>query len=685
MLLQTISDSSSQWLVAVAFGALIARLLHNKYGNGLAHVPGPLLAGYTDLWRFFIVLGRRPELVYIALHEKHGDVVRVGPRALSFADPAAAKAIYAINSGFTKSDFYPVQRTLAQGHEVQSLFNIQDEHLHAKLKRQVSSAYAMSTLVQFEPLVDSTACLLVNELSNRFAGVKGDEGICDLGAWLQYYAFDVIGQLMARMLDYAAPVGQIPILDQWLLKNPRLASNERPDHQDFLCRFLELHEKDPNFITLHRVLSLAVSNVFAGSDTTAVTLRAIFYHLLRNPTKLQALLNEIHEAEKRGDLGSATTAPWKVVHGLPYLSAVITEALRNHPAVGLPLERVTPADGAVLCGLHVPAGVIVGCHAWVVHRNEIFGSKPDTFRPERWIESPPERSQLMQNSLLSFGGGSRTCIGKNISLLEIYKVVPLILRNFEAYRRKKGKDTLMELREILSQVGQAVEDAEEESFDIFCEELPSGNLGFIDSQADEIDITVNGRDFAIKQSPTILSSSRAGGTTGAVLWKITPLVADWLSDNSNFLWKTSILSPDSTVAELGCGISGLIPLTLAPMVQNCIVTDQEYVHKLLKENLQRNYPCGGNIRDRNIRDNRTAKTTDRNKPPRQPRSTRSKPHKQTQAFLWERTGNIAFTPLDWETDYPAELRQVLKPRQPQTRPQTSMTTTPTGKIADLTS
>lgn len=214
----------------------------------------------------------------------------------------------------------------------------------------------------------------------------------------------------------------------------RLASDKPPEHRDFLSRFLELHQKDPNFITLHRVLSLAVSNVFAGSDTTAVTLRAIFYHLLRNPDKLQTLLDELADAEEKGILGSQTTAPWKVVSGLPYLSAVVTEALRLHPAVGLPLERVTPAGGAVLSGLHVPAGVIVGCSAWVLHRNEIFGPEPDAFRPERWIESPPKQLQLMQNSLLAFGGGSRTCIGKNISLLEIYKVVPLILRNFEVRR-----------------------------------------------------------------------------------------------------------------------------------------------------------------------------------------------------------------------------------------------------------
>lgn len=30
-----------------------------------------------------------------------------------------------------------------------------------------------------------------------------------------------------------------------------------------------------------------------------------------------------------------------------------------------------------------------------------------------------------------FGAGPRTCIGKNISLLEIYKIVPQIMRSFD--------------------------------------------------------------------------------------------------------------------------------------------------------------------------------------------------------------------------------------------------------------
>lgn len=54
-----------------------------------------------------------------------------------------------------------------------------------------------------------------------------------------------------------------------------------------------------------------------------------------------------------------------------------------------------------------------------------------------------------------------------------------------------------------------------ETFDLFSQERPSGNLGFIDSKSHLVELTVAGHDLAIHQSPAILSSNRAGGTTGA--------------------------------------------------------------------------------------------------------------------------------------------------------------------------
>ena len=186
----------SAWhLIAFVGLVLIWRLGINRYGGGLNHIPGPRLASLTNIWRFLVVWGRRPEVEHILLHEKYGPLVRLGPRVVSVADPAAVSAIYALNAGFVKSGFYPVQQTIAKGRRLYTLFSTTDEKFHAKLRRAVSNAYAMSTLVQFEPLVDSTTLVFLDQLQRRFADRAGLDGICDFSTWLQYYAFDVIGEL----------------------------------------------------------------------------------------------------------------------------------------------------------------------------------------------------------------------------------------------------------------------------------------------------------------------------------------------------------------------------------------------------------------------------------------------------------------------------------------------------------
>lgn len=76
----------------------------------------------------------------------------------------------------------------------------------------------------------------------------------------------------------------------------------------------------------------------------------------------------------------------------------------------------------------------------------------------------------------------------------------------------------------------------------------------------------------------------------SVVWRITPLIAAWLSSSSNFLFKCGILDTTSTVLELGCGISGIIALVVAPRVNAYVVTDQDYVMKLLKLNISENRP-----------------------------------------------------------------------------------------------
>src|SRR6266542_4992029 len=103
MLLESVDRTSLyRYLAPLLLAALTVRLLHNKYGTGINYVPGPLLAPFSDLWRFVVVAGRRPELKHIEMHRKYGKVVRLGPNVVSVSDSDAIKTIYGINTGFVK-------------------------------------------------------------------------------------------------------------------------------------------------------------------------------------------------------------------------------------------------------------------------------------------------------------------------------------------------------------------------------------------------------------------------------------------------------------------------------------------------------------------------------------------------------------------------------------------------------
>ncbi|KAL2107504.1 hypothetical protein VUR80DRAFT_5138 [Thermomyces stellatus] len=491
------------WLGLAAVAA-VAWLAKNRFNKGLNRYPGPFLASLTDWWRFWDVYGRRPEVTHIKLHEKHGDVVRLGPNYLSFSDPKALKTIYGLNKGFVKSDFYIVQQAVVKGTRLPSLFSTTDESFHAQFRRCVNSAFAMSALVQYEPFVDNTTKLFLEQTEKLYAG--NPDG-CDFTRWLQFYAFDVIGEItyskrhgfveknedvegivsyLSKLFLYVAPVGQIPFLDLLLLKNPiylklsqwglidatfpvarfaraRMAERlpglggsnailpttkaEKPAKSpDLLSKFLAAHDARPEFMTDALVQTMAVSMAFAGSETTAISLSAVFYYLLRNPRCLERLRQEIDDAARRGEFSDLESGVVTFAESqrLPYLDACVKEAFRMHPAAGLPLERIVPPGGAEIAGHFVKGGTIVGCSAWVIHRNkEVFGEDVDVYRPERWLvgegvdgkevdnEAEEKRIKAMDGCMIQFGMGPRTCIGKNISLLEIYKLVPSLLRRFE--------------------------------------------------------------------------------------------------------------------------------------------------------------------------------------------------------------------------------------------------------------
>ncbi|KAJ5194101.1 hypothetical protein N7491_001437 [Penicillium cf. griseofulvum] len=203
-----------------------------------------------------------------------------------------------------------------------------------------------------------------------------------------------------------------------------------------------------------------------------------------------------------------------------------------------------------------------------------------------------------------------------------------------------------QLIELLAN-GEEVIDVDEESFLLFAQDITSNNLGMLSPRAPSVEISINGNEYIIHQSPSLLSSHRAGGTTGAVLWKITPLFAEWVTNPSNPLWANALLSQTSTVVELGTGISALVALVLAPSVHHYIATDQEYVRKLFRTNLEANATVS-------VSSSNNSKAKSKSKASK---SSKSKPTSSPAKPI----DNISFTTLDWETDQAGSLKECMDP------------------------
>lgn len=328
----------------------------------------------------------------IALHAKHGRLVRTAHNEVSTSDPDALKAIYRAGTKFRKSDWYSVM----QGHRRFDLFAGRDENVHAQQRRNINAIYSMENLKKLEPAIDSTITFLLDRV--REVSRKGP---IDMSRWAQLFAFDVIGEVtfsrsfgflvagqddgsfasINEALVFASWIGQIPwlfwlhnfcmpVIGNWLGVNNQngalrgmafrecAARKERKsDRKDILAGLYEVQERKPDEFDDNAVLSMAMSNILAGSDTTGVSIGAVMYNLCKYPRCKSKLLEEIKETVRREQLEEDSNMPLDIGMVMPYLQACIYEGLRLHPAVGMSLPRVVPLEGYQMQGRYLPSDV----------------------------------------------------------------------------------------------------------------------------------------------------------------------------------------------------------------------------------------------------------------------------------------------------------------------------------------
>ncbi|KAL8325778.1 hypothetical protein RB597_008849 [Gaeumannomyces tritici] len=461
-LLSTVALAATATLTAVVLYH-VARYL----ASPLRDIPGPPLARFTSLWRVREYWRLRTWETQRALHARHGPAVRTGPAAVSLADPALIPTVY--GSSFAKDDFYaPSVARLPCGAAVEHVFSARCEALHARLLRPVRRLYSTTALLGFEGGMDRTLLGLCEQLEARFVGAAGKGKAFDIGerhdhnAELSMRYLGLVGQLpwLAKLLSlspylpksiskFNRPVAfSIEKLNERLLSSkPVLPEGEGDDGSgpppDFLAALLRAQKSAPGTLTDTNIAISTMTNLTGGGDPIAAVQKAVIASLLRTPSALARLREELRGANP------SHPPSYREVHGrarLPYLDAVIKESLRMHPTVGICLERVVPEQGLTLPdGRHIPAGTTVGLNPAVVLRGRaVYGPDADDFRPERWLlrahdddddadgaGSERRRRRMEEVASFAWGGGSRACLGRQLATVALYKLMAMLFSRYD--------------------------------------------------------------------------------------------------------------------------------------------------------------------------------------------------------------------------------------------------------------
>ncbi|KAF8456860.1 cytochrome P450 monooxygenase [Kalaharituber pfeilii] len=448
---------------------LIGHIIKNRYFHPLSKFPGPFWASVSNLYCSLMILTGKSQEMEFDYHKKYGPIVRIAPNLLVVSDPRMLPVIYQRKAD--KTDFY-ITGTLGKGPE--SVFNVRAHQEHYHVRKRLAAAYGLRATKGMENLVSERIVEWTAQLGRLFADTGN---VLDFSMWSQFLAYDVITELgfgesmgfvrratdvggLIKCFHYALPaigsLARLPILTKMVvgwdcvtskptdkyglgpvmafrdrLIEQRLASGSSPDRQDLLQNLLDQRTPDGlPAMSIDQIKAETLIVLLAGSDTPASAFRACLLYVMTTPGVYQTLMEEINAAVDKNLLSSPVVS-FDEAKRLPYFSACLRETMRLSPSAPVLLPRLVPEGGTVLCEKYVPAGAEVAANPWIVHRSkEIYGEDAERYRPERWLEDPAKTKEMDKYDF-QFGYGDRSCLGKSIALMELYKGLVQFFRLFE--------------------------------------------------------------------------------------------------------------------------------------------------------------------------------------------------------------------------------------------------------------
>ncbi|KAL8790431.1 MAG: hypothetical protein Q9213_000583 [Squamulea squamosa] len=440
--------------ILVLLAALVYKyVLEPAFFSPLAKIPAPnLISKISSQWIARKRVHGEVRTIY-ALHQKYGNVVRLGPNEISVNTLNGLRTIYV--GGFEKHPWY-TEAFVNYG--MRNLVTMLDHRPHSVRKRYISNLYSKSFLHKSDDLRSVADSLILGRfLPTMDASICGNRTI-DVFDLLQGLGMDFTTAYLfgsangTRFLEdkvyrhhwlatYAVFCRQSPQerangeIEQWCMsmckatedsmKSEKTETGTQPVVYSKLFECLQANGADPQQIS-SVAASEALDHIIAGHEGSAVTVTYLMYEMSQRPllqTKLREELLTISpllqypsgEPSDRGD----RLPDSKDLDALPLLDAILQETLRLHPAAAGSQPRVTPdvLGGTTIEGYgNIPGGVRVSSNAYTMHRIAEVFPEPDSWLPERWLTTDEKKLEQMRRCFFAFGAGGRMCIGSNFAM-----------------------------------------------------------------------------------------------------------------------------------------------------------------------------------------------------------------------------------------------------------------------------
>ncbi|KAL1647796.1 hypothetical protein SLS58_002597 [Diplodia intermedia] len=365
------------------------------------------------------------------LHEKYGPVVRITPNEIHLSDPDNYENIYYVGTRFWKSPVF--YGALCVPH---STFGTPTNEVHKHKRAMINPMFSRRMVLQLENVVHDKAQKLIKRMEAGIAEMKP----VDLHHAFRSVSVDVItdyafdkcynlldtSDLGAHFFALVRGVGpamwvfqQFPSLQRLALKTPawlapyiseplghvtkmqmkcmeqvedvkaRMASGKLNNARPTI--FSELLDPENNdgwpIPTSWQLKDECYSFLAAAADTTGNAMSTACYHTLANRDIYARLKSELVIAFP----DASQKLDFVALEKLPYLT-------------------------------------IVGMSSWLMHRNEDAFPDPMNFDPSRWLN--PEDARRLDRYMVSFGKGSRQCVGMPLAYCELYVTLGTFFRHF---------------------------------------------------------------------------------------------------------------------------------------------------------------------------------------------------------------------------------------------------------------